>query len=63
MADNVQRYQVTNRLVPNFKLAKAVSNKNASTYQKLLDNTLTGVVLEKKNHKRGKKNMGDVITT
>lgn len=63
MADNVQLYQVHTRIVPNFKLAKAVSNKNADTYQKLLDNTLTGAILEKKNHKRGRKNVGDVITT
>lgn len=62
MADNVQLYQVTNRIVPNFKLAKVVANKNAGTYQKLLTGR-QGSIVEKKNHKRGKKTFAEVITT
>ena len=62
MADNVQIYQVTNRIVPNFKLAKNVSNKNSGTYQKLLSGS-EGTVVEKKNHKRGKRIIDEVLTT
>ena len=62
MDDNVQLYQVTNRLVPNFKLAKILNNRNGNTYQKLLDGK-KGSIVEKKNHKRGKKIIDEVITT
>lgn len=44
MADNVQLYQVTNRLVPNFKLAKILNNRNGNTYQKLLDGKKGSIV-------------------
>lgn len=62
MADNVQLYQVSNRIVPNFKLAKNVSNKNSGTYQKLLSGS-QGAVIEKKKHKRGKIIIDEVLTT
>ena len=62
MADNVQLYRVSTRIVPNFKLAKVLSTRNSDTYQRLLDGG-QGAVVEKKNHKHGKKTIDEVITT
>ena len=57
--DNIQFYPPKKRIVPNFKLAKVMSNLSQDKYDRMIIDGNSRKIVEKKNHKK----YGDVITT
>lgn len=56
---NVQFYPAKQRIVPNFKLAKIMSNLSQEKYDYMVVEDKNRSIIEKKNHKK----FGEVTTT